>query len=85
MERIRLPITVEIMYQIYTVLSKPPSEFREVMLWAACCTAFFGFLRVGKMSAPNLDEYDSSVYLSLKDVALDSRTAPTIIQLTIKQ
>ena len=55
------------------------------MLWAACCTAFFGFLRVGEITAPNLDEYDSSVHLSLKDVALDSRTAPTIIWLTIKQ
>ena len=85
MERICLPITVEIMYQIYTVLSKPPSEFREVMLWAACYTAFFGFLRVGEMTAPNLDKYDSSVHLSLKDVTLDSRTAPTIIWLTIKQ
>ena len=43
-----LPITVEIMYQIYTVLSKSPSEFHGVMLWAACCTAFFGSRRVGK-------------------------------------
>ena len=84
-ERIRLPITVEIMHQIHTVLFKSPYEFQEVMLWAACCTAFFGFLRVGEMTAPNLDEYDSSVHLSLKDVALDSRTAPTIIWLTIKQ
>ena len=46
---------------------------------------FFGFQRVGEMAAPSLDEYDSSVHLFLKDVVLDSRTAPTIIWLTIKQ
>ena len=39
------------------------------------------------MTAPSLDEYDSSVLLSLKYVALDCRTstAPAIIWLTIKQ
>ena len=37
------------------------------------------------MTIPNLDAYDPSVHLSLEDVALDSRTAPTIIWLTIKQ
>ena len=37
------------------------------------------------MTVPNLDAYDSSIHLSLGDVPLDSRTAPTIIWLTIKQ
>ena len=37
------------------------------------------------MTSPSQDEYDSSVHLSLKDVALNSRTSPTIIWLTIKQ
>ena len=84
-ERVRLPITSEIMHQIYSVLSSPPSEYQKIMLWAACCTAFFGFLRVGEMTTPGQDTYDSSVHLSLEDVALDSRVAPTIIWLTIKQ
>ena len=84
-ERVRLPITAEIMQQVYSVLSRPPSEYRSTMLWAACCTAFFGFLRVGEMTVPSLDAYDPSVHLSLGDVALDSRTAPTIVWLTIKQ
>ena len=55
------------------------------MLWAACCTAFFGFLRVGEMTVPSQDAYNNSVHLSLGDIALDSRTSPTIIWLTIKQ
>ena len=37
------------------------------------------------MTVPSLDAKDPSVHLSLGDVALDSRTAPTIIWLTIKQ
>ena len=37
------------------------------------------------MTVPSQDAYDSSVHLSLDDVALDNRTAPTIIWLTIKQ
>ena len=56
-----------------------------MMLWAACCTAFFGFLRVGEMTVPSQDAYDSSIHLSLDDVALDSRTTPTILWLKIKQ
>ena len=28
------------------------------MLWAACCIAFFGFLRVGEMVAPGLKSFD---------------------------
>ena len=84
-DRIRLPITAEIMYQIFRVLARPPAEYQNIMLWAACCTAFFGFLRVGEMTIPNQNAYDSSVHLSLQDVSLDSRTTPTIVWLMIKQ
>ena len=83
--RVRLPITVEIMHQIHSVLSKCPTEYEGMMLWAACCTAFFGFLRVGEMTTPSQDACDSSVHLSLGDVALNSRITPTIVWLNIKQ
>ena len=39
--RIRLPITIDIMHKIYDVLSKTPTKYQEIMLWAARCTAFF--------------------------------------------
>ena len=84
-QRVCLPITVEILLKIYSVLSKTPTAYQEIMLWATCCTAFFGFLRVGEMTVPNLDSYDSTIHLSLGDIALDSGTSPTIIWLTIKQ
>ena len=83
--RIRLPVTVDIMHSIYSVLSKTPNQYQEIMLWAACCTAFFGFLRVGEMTVPTKTAFNDSIHLSLGDVALDSRSTPTIIWLMIKQ
>ena len=84
-ERIRLPITIDIMHKIYDVLSKTPTKYQEIMLWAACCTAFFGFLRVGEMTVPSQQEYDSSCHLALRDIALNNSMTPTIAWLTIKQ
>ena len=83
--RVCLPITVEIMHQIYAVLARTPEEYQNVMLWAACCTAFFGCLRAGEMTVQNQNDYDRTMHLSLQDVALDSRVTPTIIWFTIKQ
>ena len=77
-----LPIAAEIMHQIYAVLARTPEEYQNVMLWAACCTAFFGFLRVSEMTVQNQNNYERTIHLSLQDVALDSRVTPTI---TIKQ
>jgi len=84
-QRVCLPITVHIMTQIYSVLEKSPTDYQSIMPWAACCTTFFGILRVREMTVPSKEAYDSSVHLSLDDVALDSRSNPTIIWLMIKQ
>jgi len=73
------------MDSIYAVLSKNPNQYQEIMLWAACCTASLAFFRVGEMTVPTKMAYDPSIHLSLKDVALSSRSMPTIIWLTIKQ
>jgi len=67
-----LPITVDIMEHIYSILRGAPMAYNSVILWAACCTAFFGFLRVSELTAPSLTQYDPEVHLSLADVALDS-------------
>ena len=55
------------------------------MIWAACCTAFFGFMRCGEFTSPSHSAYDPTVHLSFSDVAVDSKTCPTFIRLTIKQ
>jgi len=83
--QVRLPITIEIMHQIYGVLSRSPIEYQPIMLWAAYCAAFFGFLRVGEMTLPNQESFDDSVHLSLRGISVDSRSNTTTIWLTVKQ
>jgi len=56
--------------------------YNSIMLWAACCTAFFGFLR---LTAPSLTQNDPEAHLSLADVALDSHNSPSKVWLFIKQ
>ena len=55
------------------------------MIWAACCLAYFGLLRVSEFTTSFLDCFNSSTDLLLSDVDLDSCTSPTSIQITLKQ
>ncbi len=54
-----------------------------VMLWAACCLAFFGFLRINEMTGNY--EYDPLVHLSMHDVDVDDPSNPDVIRVHIKQ
>ena len=42
--RERLPITPDILCQIYDIWKKTGGSWDTKLLWAACCLAFFGFL-----------------------------------------
>ena len=81
----RMPITIDIMVKIKAALLRCPSKYDNVLLWAACCLAFFGFLRCGEFTVPSQNEYDPTAHLSLEDIAVDSKSAPTVIQVNIKQ
>ena len=83
--RTRLLITIQLMKQIKTLISAKPYTYHHTMIWAACCAAFFGFMRCGEFTSPSHSAYDPTVHLSFSDVAVDSRTCPTFIRLTIKQ
>lgn len=85
LKRVRLPVTLQIMCGIKEVLSREPQSYNNIMLWAACCIAFFGFMRVGKFTIPSQDNYDKSSHLSLSDISVDSREQPRLIKITIKQ
>lgn len=52
---------------------------------AACCLAFFGFLRCGEFTVPNQTEYNQGAHLSYGDIAIDSRSNPTMVIIKIKQ
>ena len=80
-----LPVTTEIMRSIKAVLESNAAHYDNVLLWAACCLAFFGFLRCGEFMVPSQAEYDPDTHLSSADVALDDKVNPSVIQVTIKQ
>jgi len=54
------------------------------MIWATCCLAYFGLLRVSELTSSAHDHFDLSMNLLLSDVALDNRASPSLIQITIK-
>lgn len=83
--RIRKPITLDIMKAIFSLLSKRPPSHDNIMIWAACCAAFFGFLRCSEMTVPSQDAYDPTIHLSVGDVAVDSRSSPTMVRIRLKQ
>ena len=45
---------------------------------------FFGFLRSGEICCPTSSNFDTSEHLTLGDISLDSRTAPSKMFITIK-
>ena len=83
--RVRLPITLDIMQGIQSVLAQQPQKYYNIMIWAACAMAFFGFLRSSEFTVPSQSQFDPNLHLTLSDITLDSRHSPQIIQVNIKQ
>ena len=81
----RLPITPDILLQMKEVWNSHPKAFDNIMLWAACCLCYFGFLRSGEITVPSENTYDKSVHLNMADVAVDSITSPSLVRVTIKE
>ena len=84
-QRTRLPITLEILQSINGLLSAEPHSYDNILIWAACCLAFFGFLRVSEFTIPNDTNYDSECHLSPSDISVDNRDYPQLLKVTIKQ
>ena len=82
---VRLPITIDIMGKIKQNLSLQPKDHTNILLWAACCVAFFGFLRCGEFTVPSQADYDPGAHLSLDDIAIDDKKSPSVVQVNIKQ
>lgn len=80
----RLPITPDILRQVWRVVCSLQAAGDSLMLWAAMTTCFFGFLRAGEACCPTASTFDPSWHLCITDIALDSHVAPTKLFLTIK-
>jgi len=54
------------------------------MPWAACCLAFYGFSRAGKLTVPSDSSFDVSVYLAWGDVGVDDQVHPSVLSIILK-
>ena len=82
--RRKLPITPDILRKIRAPWEARKEEAEIIMLWAACTTCFFGFMRSGEVAIPSRNSFDSSYHLAWEDLAVNSREKPTFMQLTLK-
>ena len=76
----RLPITIDLLKVIQRSLDLNSGD--HVMLWAACCLSFFGFLRAGEFTTNS--SFDPSIHLTVGDVQADSLVDPTCFKVHIK-
>ena len=53
-------------------------------MWAASTLCFFWFFRMGELTIPNDKAYDCSIHLSPGDIATDSHTNPTMLQVHLE-
>ena len=77
----RQPITVEILKHIkqnIRVSNLSPKD--QLMLWSACTTAFFGFLRASEFCSSSRESYNPSSTLLVKDVSI----YPNVLVVNIK-
>ncbi len=79
-KRERRPITPDLLRKIKGVWNSRAHEADVVMLWAACCLAYFGFMRIGELTVPTDDGYDASCHLSWGDVMVDDPAHPSSIK-----
>ena len=83
--RERQPITFPIMERLHMVLLQHSGNYNNIMIWAACCLAYFGLLRVSEFTTLSPDRFDPTTDLLLLDVAVDNHNSPTTVQITLKK
>ena len=75
----RLPITPDALSLPRTHWASRVDKRDAMMLWAACCLGFFGFLRAGEFTLQSLVIFDPSTHLTVNDVAVDSHGSPHFV------
>ena len=78
----RLPVTPFILRQIKALWSTCAQSYESVMIWAVCCTAFFGFFRIGELLETTSSGHQG---LSMNDIAVDSLSEPSAIQIHLRR
>ena len=84
-KRVHFPLTAEVIRILQATLfspSTPMQDHQRVMLWAACCIRYFGFMRTGELTASRFNQGEQ---LAISDVAVDSHSSPTIVRLFLRK
>ena len=68
-----------------TILEEKRDDEDHIMVWAAMCLCFFGFLRSGEMTIPTESAFDPGAHLTSSDiVAVDDISNPSSLKVCIK-
>lgn len=81
---VRLPITPDLLVKLRGVWSSGSSKYDGSMLWVAASLSFFGFMRSGELTIPSAASYDEGSHLTFNDVAVDSLSKPSVLQVRLK-
>lgn len=76
----RQPVTAELMTVLQRSLDFANPD--HVMLWAACCMGFFGFLRAGEFTVNST--FNPALHLMTEDLQVDSAVNPHSLRVFIK-
>ena len=82
--RVRLPITGQVLLRIKAELERS-SHPEGPLLWAVCCTAFFGFFRLGELLLTSRDDFNPGRHFAWGDVAVDNHRNPRVVRCHLKQ
>ena len=77
----KLPITSFVLHMIKLQLDF--TNFDDVMFWAACLTAFFGFLRAAEFTMPP-EGFNPAKHLDISDVSVDKKPVADKVFLRLK-
>lgn len=76
----RLLITFEIMSTIHRSLDL--SEKDNIMIWAACCLGYFGFLRLSEFTIDTA--FHPRIHMAVGDIEAVSQVDPTYMKVKVK-
>ena len=82
--KMKLPVTPLILHRIREDLQGGHEKEDARMLRAACCLAFFCFMRVAEFTIDRAGQFYARVHLTPYDISLDSQERPTLTQVRIK-
>ena len=74
-----LPITVSIMQSMKRQLLQKPSSYDNILIWATCCLAFFGFIEVIEFTVRVQGQYDYTTHLSILNASIDNKDCPQLL------